>query len=170
MDTKTYFFQPEKKALKQGFFLEDEDKSIVYEAKVLKQPLLGPAEFEFVNHITNAGRIHKIGHTITSETSGMLQFFSAKSHFRYDGEKIWDYLHDKGVRIESHLSGNRIGMTYTVSLKGQEIATIASAAVNGGKGSLTGGFTYHVTTAEEYLDPAFLVTFAIARTEQVVYD
>lgn len=169
MEAKTYYFQPEKKALKQGFFLEDENKAIVYEAKMLKQALLGPMEFEFINHITGSRQTHKVGHTITSEQSGMLQFFSTKSHFKFDGQKIWDYLHEKGIRIDSNLSGNRIGMTYTVTLKGQAFATIASAPVNGGKGILTSSFTYDVTTAEENLDLAFLVAFAIARTEQTFY-
>ena len=98
MADHTYFFQPEKKILKQGFFMTDEDKNVVYEAKMLKQPILGAMEFEFINHITGQSGVHKVGHTVTTETSGLFEFFSIKSSFKYDGENIWDYLHDQGIR------------------------------------------------------------------------
>ena len=170
MADKTYFFQPEKKVLKQGFFLTDENQNVVYEAKMLKQPLFGPMEFDFINHITGQTTSHKVGKTVTTETSGMLGFFSTKSHFKYDGKKIWDHLHEEGIRIDSTLSGNKIGMTYRVSYRGEEIAVIASAAANGGKAFITSSFHYNITTAEENLDQAFLAAFAIARTDQAFYD
>ncbi len=171
MATKTYFFTPEKKVLKQGFYMEDENKQLVYEAKMLKQPLFGPMLFDFVNHCTNKTEMHKVGKTMTiQQGSGILSGFSTKSYFKFDGVKIWDHLHDQGVRIDSALSTNKIGMTYTVTLKGQPLATIASAAPNGGKGILTSSFFYNVATDEENLDLAFLTTFAVARTEQVFYN
>ena len=67
---ETYKFLPEKKVLKQGFYLTDENEKIVYEAKMLKQPLFGAMEFEFVNHITNKTTPHKVGKTVTSQISG----------------------------------------------------------------------------------------------------
>lgn len=126
MADHTYFFQPEKKILKQGFFMTDEDKNIVYEAKMLKQPILGAMEFEFINHITGQSGVHKVGHTVTTETSGLFEFFSIKSSFKYDGENIWDYLHDQGIRIDSSIAGDRIGMSYHISLKGKDMADILS--------------------------------------------
>ena len=122
MADHTYFFQPEKKILKQGFFMTDEDKNVVYEAKMLKQPILGAMEFEFINHITGQSGVHKVGHTVTTETSGLFEFFSIKSSFKYDGENIWDYLHGQGIRIDSSIAGDRIGMSYRISLKGKDMA------------------------------------------------
>ena len=138
MADHTYFFQPEKKILKQGFFMTDEDKNVVYEAKMLKQPILGAMEFEFINHITGQSGVHKVGHTVTTETSGLFEFFSIKSSFKYDGENIWDYLHGQGIRIDSSIAGDRIGMSYRISLKGKDMAEIATASPDGGNGLITG--------------------------------
>ena len=170
MADHTYFFQPEKKILKQGFFMTDEDKNVVYEAKMLKQPILGAMEFEFVNHITGQSGVHKVGHTVTTETSGLFEFFSIKSSFKYDGENIWDYLHGQGIRIDSSIAGERIGMSYRISLKGKDMAEIATASPDGGNGLITGASWLKVTAAEEDIDLAFLTAFSIARTDQSFYD
>lgn len=169
MENKTYFFQPEKKILKQGFFMQDENNNIIYEAKMLKQPLLGAMVFEFINHKTNLNEEHKVGHTITSEQSGLFEMFSVKSSFKYDGKNIWDYLHEKGIRIKSSISNKGIGMIYEITFEGKEMAIIESASANGGK-IITNPYFYNVTTSEEYLDLAFLTTFAIARTDQTFYN
>lgn len=170
MADHTYFFQPEKKILKQGFFMTDEDKNVVYEAKMLKQPILGAMEFEFVNHITGQSGVHKVGYTVTTETSGLFEFFSIKSSFKYDGENIWDYLHDQGIRIDSSIAGDRIGMSYHISLKRKDMADIAAASPDGGNGLITGASWLKVTAAEEDIDLAFLTAFSIARTDQSFYD
>ncbi len=170
MADHTYFFQPEKKILKQGFFMTDEDKNVVYEAKMLKQPILGAMEFEFINHITGQSGVHKVGHTVTTETSGLFEFFSIKSSFKYDGENIWDYLHGQGIRIDSSIAGERIGMSYRISLKGKDMAEIATASPDGGNGLITGASWLKVTAAEEDIDLAFLTAFSIARTDQSFYD
>ena len=169
MQTNTYLFQPDKKFLKQGFFMVDENQNVVYEAKVIKQSLIGAIQFEFVNHISNKTEEHKVGHTITSEQSGMFGMFSTKSHFKYDGKNIWDYLHEKGIRIESHLANGKLGMTYNITLEGKEMATITMTSPKG-TSIITSRYCFDVTTSKENLDLAFLVTFAIARTEQVTYN
>jgi len=146
MMEKKYLLQPEKKAWKQGYFLSDENGSIVYEAKVLKQSILGSQTVEFINHLTNKSEQHKIGAVVTMQngTGGMLDMFSTRSHFKIDGKKVWDYLHEQGVRIDSGLSGSKLGMSYTVTLD--------------------------VITTEDHLDIAFLAAFGIAKTEQTFYN
>lgn len=168
MATKTYLFQPEKKFLKQGFFMADENDNVVFEAKMLKQPLIGSMQFNFINRITNKEEEHKVGQTITTTQSGMIGAFSTKSHFKFDGKNIWDYLHEKGIRIDSHLIQGKLGMTYDITLEGKEMATITSTTPKG-KSVITSSHYYDVTTSDENLDLAFLVTFAIARTEQAFY-
>jgi len=169
MQTNTYLFQPDKNFFKQGFFMVDENQNVVYEAKVIKQSLIGAIQFEFVNHLSNKTEEHKVGHTITSEQSGMFGMFSTKSHFKFDGKNIWDYLHEKGIRIESHLASGKLGMTYNITLEGKEMATITMTSPKGGS-IITSRYCFDVTTSKENLDLAFLVTFAIARTEQVAYN
>ena len=169
MENKTYFFQPEKKLLKQGFFMTDEDGTVIYEAKMLKQPLIGAMEFEFTNHLSGRSEKHKVGQTVTSEQTGFLGFTSTKSHFKYDGKKIWDYLHDQGIRINSRPLGNKLGMSYEVSLKGQPLATVAMSSPKG-KSIITTNLYYEVSCEEKDLDLVFLVAFSIAMTEQTVYN
>ncbi len=171
MAINKYMLKPELKTIKQGFTLEDENGSVVYSAKMLKFSLFGASPFEFVNHVTNVREEHKVGKTVTFEQGGndMISSMSKKSYFKYDGKKIWDYLHEKGVRIDSSLSGNKLGMTYRVSFEGNEIATIASSTPKG-KSFITTDMYYDVTCDEKDLDLVFLVAFSIAKTEQTFYN
>ena len=170
MAVKTYLYQPDKKMMKQGAILTDESGNTVYEAKMLKNALFGGMHFEFVNHLTDQTAQHKVGHTLTSgsETNGSIDVLSRNSRFKFDGKNIWDFLHEQGIRIDSGFSGGKLGMTYTVTLKGQPLATLASTTP-GGKSLITSPSCYNVTVEEKDLDLAFLVTFAIARTDQIFY-
>ena len=163
MKSKTYKYQPDKNILKQGAFLTDEDGKVVYEAKMLKMHLFGGNEFSFTNHITNKEEEHKVGNTITVEnsTNGSTDILSTKSWFKFDGKNIWDFLHEEGIRIDTKPSSGKIGFDYDVTLKGKPFAEIKmSGKVIGIRSVL------NLITSEENLDLAFLVTFAIARTNQ----
>lgn len=170
MAIKTYLYQPEKKISKQGAILTDEAGGAVYEAKMLKNSLFGGMQFEFVNHVTGKTVPHKVGHTLTSETQtgGFTDILSTNSRFKLDGKNVWDYLHEQGIRIDTRRTGGKLGMTYNVTLKGQPMATVETSTKSG-KSLLTGSHYYRVTADEADLDMAFLVAFAIARTDQVFY-
>ena len=170
METKTYLFKPDK-ALKQGYTMTDENGNVVYEAIMTKFTLILPFKFQFVNRLTGATAEHKVGHTVTLEQDGFVGWLATKSYFKYDGKKIWDYLHEEGIRVDSNLSSGRIGMTYTVTLKGKEIATFTMSNPAKKKAILlVSDYCYDVTTTEEYLDLAFLCAFAFARTNQTFYN
>ena len=96
MAAKTYLYQPDKKISKQGSVMTDDDGNLVYEAKMVKQSLIGAMQFEFVNHLTGKTAQHKVGHTITTETetNGFTDFLSTKSRFKLDRKNVWDYLQD----------------------------------------------------------------------------
>lgn len=166
-----YLLRPKLGSIKQAFFLDDESGNLIYEGKMTKFSLFGASPFEFVNHITNKTDVHKVGKTVTVEhgVGDLISFMSKRSYFKYDDKKIWDYLHDLGVRIDSKLSSNKIGMTYEVSLEGKELATIASSSPKG-KSFVTTDLYYDVTCNEKDLDLVFLVAFSIAKTEQTFYD
>ncbi len=164
-----YLLKPALKTVKQSFILEDESNNIVYEAKMEKFKLFGAAPYEFINHITNTKEEHKVGKTVTMEESGMVGFFSTKSSFKIDGEKIWDYLHKKGIRINSTISDNKLGMTYEVSFEGNPLAIISTSSPKG-KSIITTNLYYDVTCEEKDLDKAFLTVFAIAKTDQTFYN
>ena len=136
-----------------------------------KFSLFGASPFEFINHVTNKSEEHKVGKTVTIEQGGndLISFMSKRSYFKYDDKKIWDYLHDLGIRIDSKVSTSKIGMTYEVSFEGKPLATIASSSLKG-KSIITTDMYYDVTCEEKDLDLAFLVAFSIAKTEQTFYD
>ena len=163
-----YLLKPVLGTIKEGFTLVDENDHLVYEGRMTKFTLFRAAPYNFTNYVTNKIEEHKIGKTITSEESGLAGMFSTSSYFKYDGEKIWDYLHDKGIRISSTLSSNKIGMTYEISLEGEKIATIASSTPKG-KSIITTDKYYDVTCEEKNLDLVFLVGFSIAKTNQTFY-
>ena len=169
MATKKYLLKPALGTIKQGFSLEDEGGNVVYSAKMLKFKLFGASPFEFVNNVANTREEHTIGKTVTMEESGPAGFFSTKSSFKYDDQKIWDYLHDKGIRIDSVPSGDKFGMTYNVSFQGSPIAVIATSSPKG-KSFITTDLYYEITCSEQNLDIVFLVAFAIAKTEQTFYN
>ena len=165
MEAKTYIFQPEKKFLKQGNFVEDEAGNLVYEFKMLTQPLIGAMEFEFVNHLTGTSEKHKVSHTTTTESSGLF-LPTVKSWFKLDGTNIWDYLHEKGIRLDSHVLDGKIGADYDVSLNGNFIGRVGTYSPSGENALLTSNHYLKVETIEEYLDLVLLVAFAISRTDQ----
>ena len=164
-----YLLKPVLKTAKQAFYLEDENGNTVYEGKMLKFTLLGAAPFAFVNHITGKTEEHKVGKTFTVEQGGgLLSALSKRSYFKYDGQKIWDYLHDQGVRIDTGVSGKKLGMSYDVTYKGAPLATVATSSPKG-KSFITTDLYYDVTCEEKDLDLAFLVAFSIAMTNQTIY-
>ena len=109
-----YLLKPVLNTVKQSFYLEDENGETVYEGKMMKFSLLGASPFEFVNHITNKTEEHKVGKTITSEQGGggLLTLMSKKSSFKFDGQNIWDYLHEQVFHClllgEGLRGGNRL--------------------------------------------------------------
>ena len=165
-----YLLKPVLKTAKQAFYLEDENGNTVYEGKMTKFSLLGASPFEFVNHVTGKTEEHKVGKTITVEqgNGGLLSMLSKRSYFKYDGQKIWDYLHDQGIRIESGVSNKKLGMSYDVIFKGAPLATIANSSPKG-KSIFTTDLYYDVTCEEADLGLVFLVAFSIAKTEQTIY-
>ena len=165
-----YLMKPVLKTAKQAFYLEDENGNKVYEGKMTKFSLLGASPFEFVNHVTGKTEEHKVGKTVTVEqgNGGLLSMLSKRSYFKYDGQKIWDYLHEQGIRIGTGVSGKKLGMSYDVTFKGAPFATIATSSPKG-KSIFTTDLYYDVVCEEKDLDLAFLVAFAIAKTEQTIY-
>ena len=52
MEGRTYKLQPDKNFMRQGYYMADENGEIAYEAKVLKNPIFGAAQVDFINHKT----------------------------------------------------------------------------------------------------------------------
>ena len=166
-----YLLKPTLKTMKESFILHDELDNVVYEGKMMKFSLLGASPYEFINYKTNKREEHKIGKTISVESGGndLISFMSKKSYFKYDGVKIWDYLHDLGIRIDTNLSDDKIGMSYTIFYQENQIATVKTSTPKA-KSIITTNMYYDVICDEKNLDLVFLVAFSIAKTDQILYN
>ena len=171
-----YLLKPITGTVKEGFVLYDENEKEVYKAQMVKFKLFGASPFAFNNMITNKTEEHTVGKTVTvTENHGddiagaIMTVMSTKSGFKYDGEKIFDYLHKKGIRIDSNINTGKVGMKYDVTFEGKPLATIANSSPSG-KSLLTFNGYYDVECEEQDLDLVFLVAFAIAKTEQTFYN
>ena len=170
-----YLLKPITGTVKEGYILYDGEKE-VYKCQMIKFKLFGASPFEFKNMLTNTSEEHTVGKTVTVQQNhgndiagAIMNIMSTKSGFKFDGQKIFDYLHEKGFRIESNISDQKIGMKYDISYLGKSIATIANSSPSG-KSLVTFDGYYDVECEEKDLDLVFLVAFAIAKTEQVFYN
>ena len=171
-----YLLKPITGTVKQGFILYDSNENEVYKTQMTKFKIFGASPFEFKNMITNNIEKHTVGKTVTiTENHGndiagqIMNVVTTRSGFKFDGVKIFDYLHDKGIRIESTINTEKVGMKYNISLEGKPIATIANSSPKG-KSLITFDGYYDVECDENDLDIVFLVAFAIAKTEQTFYN
>ena len=166
-----YVLKPVTKTIKESFYLEDKEGNLVYEGNMTKFSLLGAAPHDFINHITNTTVQHTIGKPVMIEqgSGGIVSALSTRSYFKYDGKKIWDYLHDEGYRIDTRMSQGKLGFTYDVTYKGQPLATIATSSPKG-KSVITMNRFLDVSCEEKDLDLVFPVAFAIAKTEQAFHN
>ena len=165
---KTYYFHPDKNVLRQGFLMEDANKNIVYEGKMIKKPIIGTGIAEFVNHVSGETTEHKVGQVsvITKETSfGFIGVFDRKASFKFDGENIWEYINNAGLEIAVGEGGSMFTASYNIFEQGNLIATLTMTSPGGGPAVLPGAY-FEVSVEDENLDAAFLTAFAIAKTEQ----
>ena len=161
---KTYYFHPDKNVLKQGYVMEDSAGNVVYEAKVLKQPLIGAATVDFINHISNQSEEHKVGHVATVEHITNDIFFSRKSWFKFDDINIWKFLNEEGVTINSSMSG-MLAMDFQVFYESNLIATINMSSKASIGGLKLPSSSFDINVDDENVDLAFLVAYSIAKTE-----
>ena len=184
MENKRYFFHPTGK-LNQDYSMDDENKLPVYTAKAVKKGIFTAWQYEFTDHVLGTTQVHKVGHTVTVEqqrgegmslfdlgsvATAVADWLSTRSWFKYDGQKIWDYLHEQGIKINNHMAQGKLGMRYDVTLNDQPLATITMAAPNGKPSILGSSQWYEVETTGENVPLAFLTAFAIAKTEHTFYN
>ncbi len=172
MESKIYYFHPDKNVTNRGYVLDDEiedhDKKVLYEAKVLKKSFFSGTTVGFMNYTNNKYEEHKVGVVVTSKQDNVFEKYSPKSSFKFDGKDIWAHLIELGIKIDSAVAANKIGTVYSINYNGTVIGTISTSVASGG-GNITSNFTYQIVTHEANFDLVFLVAFAIAKTEQFFY-
>lgn len=161
----TYYFHYCGKA-NQGHCLEDEDRNLIYEAKLTKFRLFSASDYDFINHKRGLKTQHKVGKVVSSSTNG----FTCSSGFKFDGINIWAHLDDQNIYFRTNVKG-LMNISYDVVYRNQNIGTIVTTGSDV-FGTSTNklahiparGF-FRITTKEAYIDQMFLLAFALARTE-----
>ena len=163
-------------SLKPGYILEDADRNVLFEGKMLKQNLVGARPFEFVDHENGRVTQHEVGHVMTQTYNN--EFFSIKSWFKYDGKNIWDVLHGRGLRMTTDLHSKFPYFIYNVSKNGEAFARIESTSMyvhedEEAEHKLVvpvGRYYYRIWTDSNDYETIFLSVFGISESEQTVVE
>lgn len=171
-----YYCRFDGKTLKPGYIIEDANRRVLYEGKMTKQALVGARTYEFHDHINCTVKEHQVGHVVTQTYND--EFFSASSWFKFDGQNVWDLLHERGLRMTTNMRSSFPNLIYEVSKDGQAFARIETSSIyvheeDEAQHKLaipTGRYYYRFWTASSDFETLFLTIFAISETEQTVVE
>ena len=171
-----YYFRFDGNSLKPGYLIEDAERNLLFEGKMLKNSLVGARSFEFRDHTTGSVESHEVGHTTTTTYNN--EFFSVHSWFKFDGENVWDVLHRRGLRMATDLHSKLPYLTYNVTKDGASFARIETSSIYVHEDDEAqhkfvipvGKMYYRVWTATRDFDLLFLAIFAISETEQTIVE
>ena len=171
-----YYVLFDGNTFKPGYIVEDRNRSVVFTGEMTKNAAVGPRLFTFTDHVMGRTTEHQVGHTVTQQFNN--EFFSMSSYFKFDGQNIWDLLHDKGIRIETDMHSIFPRLRYTVSLYGKFFALIESSSkyvheedeAEHKIAIPTGRYFFRCWTNEDNMDLLFLTVFAISESEQAIVE
>lgn len=171
-----YYFRWDGNSLKPGYLIEDASRNVLFEGKMLKNALVGAREFEFNDHTTGTVRDHQVGHTSTQSFND--EAFSAKSSFKFDGENVWDVIHDRGIRIATNMLSKFPYFVYDIARDGEPFARVESTSQYVHEDDEAqhnvvipvGHMYYRIWTPSNDFDSLFLTIFAISESEQAVVE
>ena len=175
-ELEEYYVLHDGSALKPGYIVEDRTRNAVFEAPMTKNSALGNRIFTFRDCRLGSTQEHEVGHTVTQSYSN--EFFSMDSWFKFDGENIWDVLHDRGIRIETDLRSKFPKAVYTVSRNGRFFAIIETSSKYVHEEDEAehkikvpvGRYYFRCWTNEPDMALLFLTVFAISETDQAVVE
>ncbi len=171
-----YYFRFDGNSLKPGYLIEDAERKILFEGKMLRNSIIGDRTFEFTDHTTGAVNEYEVGHTMTQSYND--EFFSVNSWFKFDGRNIWDMLHGRGVRITTDILSKLPRVMYNVLKDGEPFARIETASIylhedEEAKHKVVipyGKMYYRCWSPSGDLETLFLIMFAITETEQAIVE
>ena len=157
---------------KYGHRIEDQNRKVLYEAKMTKFTLSTPFGFNFIDHEHGKTTPHLIGHA--EETDWNMLLIDNNYTISFDGKDIWKQLRNIGVTIDSRF-GKAQGVmpSYTISKDGEELAYAENTSQYvheedeeqhkvAGKVPVQG--FYRIRTREKNLDLLFTILVAMARS------
>ena len=165
------YFVTDLGTVKAGHRLEDEQRNVLYEAKMTKFSLAAPFGFDFIDHEHGKTTPHLVGHEESVERDSLI--FDNHYTFTFDGQDIWKHLRKNGISVQSSLTG-LARAEYKILRDSWQIAVAVASSQNvheedeAAKSKLASlapvqGF-YRVTTTETDLNLLFVTLLAFARS------
>lgn len=157
---------------KYGHRIEDQNRKVLYEAKMTSFSLVSAYGFDFIDHEHGTVTPHLVGHEEESNWDNSL-ILDDHYTFELDGEDVWKYLRKNGISAETERVEGAIRPQYRVFRDGQEIAVIESssryvheedAEEHGVLNKVVVPGFYRIWTKEENLDAVFLTAMAFGRS------
>ena len=160
---KLYFSLDTYTHVKLRFFIEDENKNVLYEGKMIKHNLVGPHTYLFTDNVNHTEVEHKVGHVNQAESGSV----TVSQGFTFDGVEIVKYFDANNIRINHGVSKH--GLTYTIYHEDRLVATAVSSSryvheEDAEKHPVGSHFRlnqyfYQIEGFESYLDVIFIVLF-----------
>ena len=159
---------------KYGHRIEDQDRRVLYEAKMTKFTLTTPFGFDFIDHEHGTVTPHLVGHSEESDWDSFL--IDNHYTFELDGVDVWKHLKLSGVSVDTSFgggSGKLLGLNARILRDGVEIARAEStsqypheedAQTHKVAAKIPAQGFYRVWTREENLDLLFVTLLAFARS------
>jgi len=173
---REYYFRWDGNSFRPGYLIEDADRRPLFEGRMLKDAVAGARTFAFTDHITGKTAEHEVGHLVTQTYDG--SFLGAKSWFRFDGENIWDLLHERGLRIRTDVRSRFPNMTYEASKDGAPFAQFESTSMYVHEDEEAahriavpvGRMYYRCWTVSDDFETLFLTIFSVSESEQTMVE
>ncbi|MBR1624417.1 MAG: DUF3592 domain-containing protein [Clostridia bacterium] len=161
---KLYFSLDPKTHVKLHFYMEDESKNVLYEARMTKHGIGVPHTYVFTDHRTHTETEHKVGLVNSAEADG----WKVSQGFTFDGVDIARYFDANGITVDYAIEGK--GFRLSISHNGKHIADAITssrhvheedAAEHKVESSLLrfNNYYFRVVGQPSYIDVIFLVLF-----------
>lgn len=171
-EERKLYFLSDLGTAKVGHRIEDEQRRVLYEAKMTKFSLTSPYGFDFIDHEHGRTSPHLVGHEEETEWNSFL--LDNNYTFELDGEDVWKYLKDNGIDVKTERMEGAVWPRYRIFRDGAEIATLESsskyvheedAAAHSVAAKVAFPGFYRIRTREKNLDAVFVTAMAFARSQ-----
>jgi len=119
---KLYFSLDPKTHVKLHFYIEDESKNVLYEARMTKHGIGVPHTYVFTDHMNHTSATHKVGLVNSAEVNG----WKVSQGFTFDGVDIARYFEANHIDVQYAVEGK--GFRLAVSHNGKRIADAITAS------------------------------------------
>ncbi len=121
---KLYFSWDTKTPVKMRFYIDDENRNLLYEGKMTHFNAVAPHTYLFVDHVNHAETEHKVGH-VNEADSGSI---TVSQGFTFDGVEMNEYLTANHIRVTHGMSNQGIALSFNIYFNDTLIATAESSS------------------------------------------